>query len=261
MTLTNLMRFNENGMKAFWNFIEETRASEKKGAGKLNYPDLHNDLELIDKDFSCDEKIEGSKEFANRLELAEYLNQQCYQILQENIDDYNCWAWLSAIYFNQLRGVKTQRHEHFFPDPYRPQTISTNLYYRNAIRWPFSFINDYKDEKDLLKFLFTGRKVSQMGDPVEHTGGNLKILRSKSIRNTIIQLYWDKEQDCIKSGAYNRVKLNNRKSVSGKGGVRRFITPLIPRIKKSYDIHTMNPNEVINICSLEIKDSKWTKNN
>ena len=45
------------------------------------------------------------------------------------------WSWLAAVYFDQLRGKRTQRSEHFIPDEYKSahnfngftlQTLSKN---------------------------------------------------------------------------------------------------------------------------------------
>ena len=264
MKLTKLKRFNDEGMKRFSDFIEETRAKEKINDAALLYQNLHEISDLLDNDFSCDEEIDSEIEFETRLEMAEYLIDSCPS-LENMLDDYNCWAWLAAFYFVKLRGrrgkkIQTQRKEHFIPDSYNRKTPRLSLDYRHSVRSPYWHAINFKDEKDLLKFLFTGRKFYEMGDPIENVGGNLKILRSKSIRNTFLKLYQNPKTKTVKSGTFSRIDFNDRNSISGKGGARRFINPLLPRIKKSFDVEVMNPEEIINISSPEISKSKWVKN-
>ena len=43
----------------------------------------------------------------------------------------------------------------------------------------------------------------------------------------------------------------------GKGGARRMIKNIIPRLKKSFDVEVMDPDQIINVCGPEIKTSKW----
>jgi hypothetical protein len=263
MVMVELKRFNNEGMKQFSEFINETRAKEKNKTGALPYPNLHLEHNLLDNDFSSVEEIDSSIEFKNRLEMGEYLINQCPSI-KEKMDDYYIWSWIAALYFNQLRGrkgkrVETQRNEQFIPDSYVRRTPRKNLDYRHSVRSPCWHILNFKKEEDLLKFLFTGRPNYAAGDPIENIGSRLMILRSKNIRNTIFKLYKDKDTKEVKRGAFSEMDPKNRKSVSGKGGARRFLTPLLPRIKKSFDVEIMNPEQIVNVSSPEIHNSKWAK--
>jgi hypothetical protein len=261
MKLTKLKRFNNDGLKMFSDFIDQTRVNEEHKAGQISYQNIHENSELLDHDFHSEEEIDGSIIFENRMEMGEYLIRQCPS-LADMFDDFSCWTWLAALYFVQLRGPKeTQRNEQFILDSYKPLLKSRSLNYRHAVWSPYFHMTKYAEETDLIKFLFTGRPNYAAGDPIEGVGGNLKILRSKSLRNTILSLYQDKNSKAVKTGAFNQVDPSNRKSKSGRGGARRFIKPLIPRLKKSFDVQAMIPENIINLCSPEIRNSKWVTGN
>ena len=44
---------------------------------------------------------------------------------------------------------------------------------------------------------------------------------------------------------------------TGLGGARRFLPTIVPRVKKTFDIHDMSATELIDACGAEIKNSKW----
>lgn len=256
MPMITLKKFNNDGIKEFSDFLENTRKNENKTNVKSKIPPLTTNHNLvIDVDVKC--QIEDDKLFHDRYEMGKYLNK----MLKNHADDYNnfgMWSWLAAVYFDQLRGKRTQRSEHFIPDEYKSGGITSTVsaHYRHAVRMPVYLIKYYEDE--WCKFLLKD-KLDTMGDPMEHCCSNRANLKSSKLRSVILELYQDKTTFLPKSGAFSRVNKNNLKSLAGKGGVLRFNGTLRDRLKKSYDIENMDVKTIISKMGPEVKSSKWVK--
>jgi len=254
--MIELKKFNEEGMNVFWNFIERTREQERGGGTKIQLPDYVYDANLTE-DYS-NVLIDESRVFSDRYELGTYLIS-CSKNIIKDFSVSGLWAWIAAIYFEQIRSKarrrpSTQRQEHFIPHEFRKLAINANLSYRHAIRHPVLILTNYDAEWG--KFLLTGRPVHEMGDPVEHSTSNKKIYSRPYSRELFLKLYQDPQTYSAKKGAFSQVS-KNRKSLMGKGGARRMIKNIIPRLKKSFDVEVMDPDQIINVCGPEIKTSKW----
>ena len=173
-------------------------------------------------------------------------------------DNFGMWSWLSAIYFDQLSGKRTNSPEHFIPHEAILGNIVANasLHYRHSVRMPVYLVSNYEDE--WCKFLLKDR-LDTMGDPIEHCCSNKTNLKSSKLRQVILELYQDKTTLLPKSGALSQINKNNFKSIAGKGGIRRFNGTLRDRLKKSYDIEQMDIKTIISKMGPEISSSKWVK--
>jgi hypothetical protein len=256
MPIITLKKFNDDGIKQFGDFLERTRKNEKSTNIKLPIPPLTSQKNLImDVDIKCN--IDDTKSFHDRYELGNYLNTQ----LKDHATDYEnfgMWAWIAAVYFNQLRGRRTQRSEHFIPDEYKSggMTSTVSAHYRHSVRMPVYLIKYYED--NWCRFLLKDR-INTMGDPMEHCCSNKANLKSPKLRSVILELYQDKKTFLPKPGAFSQVNKTSLASVAGKGGVLRFNGTLRDRLKKSYDIENMNLKTIISKMGPEVNNSKWVK--
>ena len=258
MPITNIYRFNQAGLKEFSKFIQDTIKTETAGGVKLKLPPHATDTSLTEL-VSGTTSIDSSKTFLDRYAMADYLTSSWTGFSDDQYDDIGVWAWLAALYFDQLRRKKgtTQRQEHFIPDRYAPAMLSQNLDYRHSVYLPFFLKSRYED--DFCKFILSGRPVCEMGDPCENCCGNKKIMSSQTMRGLMCELYLDKTKLSVKSGAFTKPDKSNRKSTAGRGGAQRMIPIIIPRLKKSYDVEDMPVNDIISASGSEIQNSKWTK--
>ena len=96
-----------------------------------------------------------------------------------------------------------------------------------------------------------------MGDIVEQFISRPKVFGSERVRATILSLY-QADTGGIKRRAAN-IPSKSRKSDAGKGGIRRFATVYVPRVKLGYDIDEMNVRDIIEACGSEISESEFTK--
>lgn len=256
MTLETIRALNEAGLQDFMNFIEQTRASEKAGKPRLPAP-----MHLLASDdktaaIKMDVKLDSTKRFNDRYELAKYLNS----VLDPAFDDAfydlaGLWAWLALFYFDQLQAAEgnTQRSEHFIPDEWAKKTPGQDLGYRHSVRTPLMLLRRYGEQ--FARFFLTGRPTYQMGDIVEQFVSRPKALRSDRVRATMLKLYQSKTGGFKKGAATRPAK--SRKSNAGRGGIRRFAGIYVPRVKLGFDIDEMEVDEIITTCGSEISGSRF----
>ena len=254
MTVETIRVFNEDGLKAFLEFIEATRAAEKAGDKPQSAPrELLTDptkTESLRNNLSIDDGVI----FKHRFEMASYLIEVLDPVIDEKLyDQVGLWAWIALFYFDQLRGKKTQRSEHFIPDEWAKQTPGQDLGYRHSVRTPVRVLRDY--DEGFAQFLLTGRPTNQMGDIVEQFISRPKVFGSERVRATILALYQGSSGG-IKPRAAS-IPSKDRKSNSGKGGIRRFATVYVPRVKLGYDIDEMGVRDIIEVCGAEISESEF----
>ena len=104
----------------------------------------------------------------------------------------------------------------------------------------------------------TGRPAYEMGDIWDQCCSRKSLLTSPSLQDLILKLYQDPKTGFCKKGAFSEPG-KNRKSIAGKGGGRRLLSVLVPRLKKSFDVEVMKPDELIRVAGRELVSSKWVK--
>ena len=256
--MIEVRKFNDDGMKEFYDFIIETRKKEDAKAPQLIFPDFHKRKDLTTSFSSKSSKIDEKKIFNDRYELGLYLNKICPEFKNEH-DNLGLWAWLAAVYFSQLRQRGrhgTQRSEHFIPDEYSQKTLKASNAFRHSVRMAFFLV--LKQSDSFCKFIMTGRPTHEMGDAWGQCCSRKSLLTSPSMIALILKLYQDPKTGFCKKGVFSSPG-KTRKSIAGKGGCRRLLTILLPRLKKSFDIEVMNPDQLIDVAGRELASSKWVK--
>ena len=266
MSLSEIHKLTPEGLKLFYDFIIETRSDEAAGLKPLDLPNNLLTDPRLRAPFSKD-IIDTKKIFSNRYEMSEYIFTTWKTFHPDHYSEIGVWAWFSVIYFGQLRRTKktiikgqaspsTQRTEHFIPDEYN-RVAGMSVGYRNAVRYPFQ-LRELGYPDNFLKFCLVRDSVSDMGDPLESIGSNKKVLQNPALMNLILALYFDPKAGKAKPGVFAKATIS-KKGQTGKAGSRRLLPLIIPRVKKSYDIHDMSPSELIDACGKEVKTSKWVK--
>jgi len=260
MTVETLRALNEAGLKEFKNFMDDTIAAEKAGGAKLPPPSHLLTDNSMTNPLPVTVAVDAAKIFATRFEMADYINAQLDPVFDDAFyRQVGLWAWLALFYFEQLRskrrGRTTQRSEHFIPDEWQKQTAGQDLGYRHSVRTPVHLLRTYGP--DFAKFFLTGRPTHEMGDIVEQVLSRPKIWRNERLRETITHLY-QAENGGFKRGAATE-PAKSRTSEAGRGGLRRFMTVYVPRVKLGYDIDDMPVGDIVTVCGSEISDSSYAK--
>jgi len=254
--LNTIHCFNAAGLKYFESFLKDTKLDENRGLAKKDLPSSLISDPMYVEEYSYDE-IDITKKFTTRYELGKYLVDEWVNFNKKDYDEVGVWAWIAAVYFDQIRGKKTQDWYHFIPGEYDQERTVQSVGYRHAVRTPFKLIeNQYED--NFVK-LCTNRNISTAGDAWENFTGNQKVLSSAAIRNLLVEMYYDEKKETFKPGVFTNVSKAKHKSVAGKAGARRVLPIIIPRVKKSFDIHDMDTDELIEACGKEVQTSRWVK--
>ena len=253
--IIKIRALNNDGIQIFSDFITQTRQIEAKGGSPLPAPDhlLTNPgyLEKID----YNKEVDADASFSNRYELGVYLvNQLSGTFGKEHLGQPGLWAWLSLLWFAQLRGTKTQRNEHFIPYEWFKKPIellnsTQKLGYRHGVRTSFLLVAEFGDK---AKFFVSKGGVAYFGDACEQLLSRPDIISSAKYRELMFDLYRDR---------HGYMKTNSldippkptlaRGSKKGYGGVRRLVKDVVPRVKLTHDVDYMPTSELLQICGPE----------
>lgn len=166
-------------------------------------------------------QVDDSAQFATRFSAAQYLHSTLGGGRIENVgQDLRLWAWLSAVYFDQLcppdghgRRRVGQRAR------YIPSTNYTTSY-RHLLLGPFRIFQSHAIDPERALAALTGR-LDAPGELAEQLSGRVEIIATPSIIAAATQLYIDSESRLPRRGAAG----------NGRGSVRRF-----GRIVRQYDL-------------------------
>ena len=101
-----------------------------------------------------------------------------------------------------------------------------------------------------------------MGDVTEQICARQDVMRSRRTLDALLHLYQDSATGAPKSGctsyAQKGQKLANGKwSERGKGGIRRLIVGVLPRLKLTYNTELMDVPSLVNAAGPEFSTSRW----
>jgi len=127
-----------------------------------------------------------------------------------------------------------------------------------------------KDFNDHAEFFLSGTvdrpftDMTEMGDAIEQVFSNQCVMRNKNLLDTVLSLYQDNLTKRVKKGSMSDPKIKLLKSGKwsqvGKGGARRLITRMIPRLQLTYNVSKILPNGLLKITGKEFSESKFINN-
>jgi hypothetical protein len=259
--LLSLRRLKDSGIEEFFEFINKKRAE-----GSVPVPShLITDLEKSE-DMYLDVKIDPEKRFSNRFEFGTYLLDKIRSAWNENFRvDGGLWTWLSLVYFDQLCPKKgPSKPEHYILTVGKWRIGCARDYsYRHSVLTPVRIIKDFNDYAEFFLCGTTDKPadMTSMGDAVEQVFSNQSVMRNKNLLDTVLSLYQDNQTKRVKKGAMSDPKIKLLKSGQwsqvGKGGARRLITRVIPRLQLTYNVAEIAPNGLLKIAGGEFTESKF----
>lgn len=233
--MARLKVFTDKGINEFRNFLVEL-----KNNPELNKPDLSNNK--YSENLQPEIIIDENKIFSSRMELAEYLTQVFQDAgvkSKDVIPNDKLWTWLTYLWFEQIcpresTGRKVKEIVKYI--------CSTDYqkYYRHFIASTFRIYATLGKENSLL---FLNRPINDHGDFIEQLASRQEIISNPNLIRVAHELYWDKNEKKTKRGASDRKK---------PGNLRRLIK-LFGQIELTYDIFSMNPNEIVKTLPKEFE--------
>ncbi|MDY6801167.1 MAG: hypothetical protein SVU94_08085 [Bacteroidota bacterium] len=236
-----IRQFNELGLKMFAEYIAQIRSKERD---RIPYDFITNNefsIELAD-----DINVEINT-FEKREDLIKYLYPKIKTINITNLYyRSSLWSWLSAAYFDSI----CPQHEDgsrtiYANERYILNTGQWNRYYRHLIASPLRLYHEIGND-ELSKFYLYG-KPNIFGDIFEQLASRQEFATVAGIIEAALLLYWDYENDRPKLGSTNRNK---------KGNIRRFVSSILPQFEMTYDINSMNGEDILKLLPQEFEDWK-----
>ncbi len=228
--------FNERGIERFRSFLQETRIG-----GNDSVPE-----DLIESgylsDIYCPDIFIESKQFDSKSALVHYIYNTLNQNHKIQFHNPGLWTWLSAFFFDSVCPVKNGERKLQAEARYVLNIENWNRYYRHLIATPVRLLNDLGD----LSKIYLSGPPHRHGDLLEQLASRQEIATNKGIVEAAAKLYWDEESGKIKKGARNK---------TGEGVLRRFTGDIIPQFQMTYDLNSMQGNELLNLLPAEF--NKW----
>lgn len=231
---------NEFGIEVFRKEIIEIKSGLKSN--------LSTDL-LISEDFSKEipENIIIEEEtFLSKKELIFYLHNRLEKITtQDKYYDLGLWSWLSVFFFDSICPKENDgKRNPGAIDRYILNVDHWGRYYRHLLAAPTRI---YEELGDLSEIYLTGHS-STHGDLFEQLASRQEIATNPGVISAATILYWDEGSEKIKRGA---------RSKKGGGILRRFTRDIIPQFQMTYDLNSMDGNEIIELLPSEF--DPWLK--
>jgi hypothetical protein len=253
-------RLTSLGIEAFWQHVDV--CLQEQSAGKTPkglVPELVSPEGTYVESMQSNVTLDLSRQFENRFDFGGYLLDRFGNAWDDKLlDDPGLWAWTAAAYFSQFTSVKVYRQEHYIPliGPYAKRLGHQRLDYRHCVRTPVMLVRLLGKR---AKFFLGGtanrpRGMSQMGDLIEQVLSRQDIFGNERFREVIFKLYQDENglERVGSTGIPKRKRLKNGKwSQSGKGGIRRLVDGVLPRIKLTYDVYDLSAEKLIELAGSE----------
>ena len=240
MTVKKAMRkFTDEGIEQFRKYLAELR----EGATSPAPFHLLNDP-VTSKPVNDEIQIEN-REFATRLELAQYLDDALAEIESDSIEtDVYLWSWLSLFYFNQVcppqkdgtrKPGRDYRHILEPGYPYGHNHLLAGAYLVYTV---------YSLNDDLSKLLLYTTPYIESGFH-HQLAQRQSIITNKGLMEAAHLLYINNQEIKPKFGAIARNKA---------GTLYRFID-VIQQLDLNYDLYSMTGEEVLQLLPAEF--NKW----
>lgn len=229
--------FNEEGFSEFERIITEIRHGNMKEVPEMllfdeQYSELYEPIVNIER-----------VELKNKNELVPYLVTKLNLKTNKHLYfDKGLWSWLSALYFNNIcppdgNGKRKVNESAFYilKDP-----RNYTKYYRHLLAYPCRL---YSELGDSSKIFLIGT-FQKRGEITEQFGAYQEIALNKGILDAANLMYWDGASGNLKRGAAGK----------GAGSARRLVR-IIRQYQMTYDLNSMNGNEIVELLPAEFV--KW----
>lgn len=217
--MTRLRMLKPDGTEAFRKYLIDLRSGTTPS---LTLSELLS--ERFSHPFEPEVEVD-KKKFENKLEMTKHLYEAFRRTGVDwrsvvNTDDL--WNWLTILWFNELIEGKSRILDttHYILDPGRYR-------YRHLVRSAFLTYCIHGEEIGLLYM-----PLGKWGDLWEQIRGRSYLFRSRSLISLIHSLCWEEKKNRPRKGATETV---------------REIWRLLLQFKRTYDVDSMNPSEILQL--------------
>lgn len=236
-----IRQFNAEGLSMFAFYLEEIRQNIQNRIPHDFITDNAYTVEL------ADEIIIENTDFENKSDFIQYIYPLVKKIRIDNLYYRSTlWSWLSALFFDTIcpQLEDGSRNVESF-DRYILNTNQWNRYYRHLIASPIRLYHEIND--DNLSRIYLYGKAYKQGDLFEQLASRQEIATVKGILEAVLLLYWDNDKNCPILGATNRNKMGN---------IRRFAGSVMPQFQMTYDLNSMDGNDILKLLPKEFNGWK-----
>lgn len=232
MMLT-LRRFNEQGIKAFIEYLEALKAS----------PAAAPPMELLDRPtltLPLDKPIQVEpRPFTNRLDFAQWLDAAAVQA-QADIPatDPGFWSWLSLALFDQVCPPKNGRRKVGERARYIPAFTDWKRRYRHLLANSYSILQIHKADP-ARSLVVLGSELHKPGEIYEQFASRLELISCPGVMGLATLLFVDMETQTRKAGA------------SGKAA--RRLGKLLNQYMRTWDVAVMEPASAAKLLPKEFR--------
>ncbi len=249
-----ISRFTQEGLKQFSGILNSARASVENTRPALVGERFFNEVETLVEDEKFIISIEKTEDITNdivfnsRYDIGDYLSRKLPEAIS-TIDGSNIhmWSWLSAYYLKQLCNKnKNGRYELWSTYRYIPESQLKTRYYRHLLFisvWIHRILGD-----DAARFLLS-TELYKHSEAMEQLFTREKdFITNQNLIQASLMMYYDEKKRRLKSKATGR---------STRGSAYRLATVIAPQLSMNYDLHSMEPFQILNLLPPEFDD--WKK--
>lgn len=256
----NIRKFTDEGILEFQEYIDRARRGES-----VEPPFSLIKDSIKSHDAGLNVSIE-EKTFSNRYDFGVYLWGRLKDVWKDDMrNDCGLWTWLALFYFKQLCPSKgPNRQEHYILSVGKWRIGKIHDYsYRHSVLTPIRLVKDFVGT---APFFLCGTEkkpigMESMGDPIEQLFSRQYVMRNPNYLKLVLKLYQDPITGRVKTGAMSdpkKKKLESGKwSDVGKGGARRLITGVMPRLSLTYNIGELHPDDSLKLAGDEFINSRY----
>ncbi len=231
--------FSEEGIDRFRTHIQSVKENPH-----TPLPDLNS--EPYSHEFQPRMKIDETKLFTTRMEMAEYLISSFEEAgIGRNavIRRSDLWSWLSYLWFDQLCPVENGSRRLKETARYICSSDYTD-YYRHYVAISYDIYSIHGEAKSKL-FLYGPLYLHN--DFIEQFASRQNIIANSDLVEVAYRLYWDTSLDRPKRGVQSK----------NKPGNHRRLLKIIEQFELTYDIYSMASNEILSLLPAEF--NVWKK--
>ena len=248
-----LRRLTSKGLDQFWAHIEGCKEDKNNGVPLRQLPSVLVDGVEQTKEVGIEATIDLSLSFATRFDFAKYIVGQIGAEWKDELaEDAGFWAWLAAAYWAQFTAKGVRRQEHYIPliGDLAGKLGFQRIDYRHCARTPVLLFRKLGDE---AKLFLAGaakkhRPMGEMGDFVEQILSRQDVYGNARFLEVLRKLYADVDgyEKVGSTAAPKKKKLKNGKwSKSGRGGARRLVMGVLPRLKLTYSVNDLTADQIV----------------
>lgn len=236
-----LREFTEQGMNEFEKFLENL-----DGSDAFEKPEELNS-EPESRLSEIDVEVDEDRQFETRMELGKYLHEIFEQTVEDRSELLNrdgLWTWLAYLWLEQL--VETDRTQVNVKEIARYVAGGgRRRYYRHYVSAPYFLISLHGEENCKL---FLECYVDTHKDVLEQLVNKREILTNTSLIEIANKLYWDEEEEEVKTNAGGR---------NDAPGTARRLRTVVEQLRRTYDLQEMSPEQIEALLPAEFDE--WTE--